>query len=57
MTDYVLSCESTVDLTKEYLENRQISYICYPYELDGAPHWDDFGEFKIYNSSATHGDR
>lgn len=49
MTDYVLSCESTVDLTKEYLENRQISYICYPYELDGAPHWDDFGESISYD--------
>ena len=49
MSTYVLSCESTVDLTKEYLEQRNISYICYPYELDGVPHWDDFGGSLSYD--------
>ena len=49
MNEYVLSCESTVDLTKEYLERRNIFYICYPYELDGVPHWDDFGESLSYD--------
>lgn len=43
MDTYVLSCESTVDLTREHLESRNISYICYPYELDGKPYRDDFG--------------
>ena len=49
MTDYILSCESTVDLTKEYLQQRGIAYICYPYELDGVPHRDDFGESLSYD--------
>ena len=48
MSDYVLSCESTVDLTKEQLENRNISYICYPYEVDGVVYQDDFGESVSY---------
>ena len=43
MDTYVLSCESTVDLTREHLESRNISYICYPYELDGKPYRDDLG--------------
>lgn len=43
MGNYVLSCESTVDLTREHLESREIHYICYPYELDGKPYRDDLG--------------
>lgn len=35
MDNYVISCESTVDLTKEHLLRRDIHYICYPYSLDG----------------------
>ena len=30
METYILSCESTVDLTREHLESRNINYICYP---------------------------
>lgn len=41
MNDYVLSCESTVDLTAEHLERRGISYIPYSYELGGVPRRDD----------------
>ena len=41
MNDYVLSCESTVDLTAEHLERRGISYIRYSYELGGVPRRDD----------------
>lgn len=35
MDEYVLSCESTVDLSREHLTRRDISYISYPFELDG----------------------
>ena len=35
MDRYVISCESTADLTKEHLLPRDIYYICYPYSLDG----------------------
>lgn len=44
MSKYVLSCESTVDLTKSYLQQRHIAYIGYPYELNGRFYKDDFGE-------------
>ncbi len=44
MSDYVLSCSSTVDLTREHLKRRDISYICFHYELDGKPYFDDLGE-------------
>ena len=35
MSDYVISCCSTADLTKEHFEKRNISYICFHYELNG----------------------
>ena len=41
---YVLSCCSTADLSKEHFERRDISYICFHYELDGVPHPDDLGQ-------------
>ena len=41
MSDYILSCESTVDLTPEHLERREIPYIRYTYELDGMSYRDD----------------
>ena len=44
MSKYVLSCESTVDLTKSYLQQRHIACIGYPYELNGRFYQDDFGE-------------
>lgn len=44
MGEYILSCESTADLTREHLERRGISYICYSYELDGVPCRDDLGQ-------------
>ena len=44
MNDYVLSCCSTADLTKEHFESRNISYICFHFELDGKQYIDDLGE-------------
>lgn len=43
MNNFILSCCSTVDLTKEYLENRDIRYVCLHFELDGVPYKDNFG--------------
>ena len=48
MSDYVISCCSTADLTKEKFEKRYISYICFHYELDGRQYQDDFGETIPY---------
>lgn len=44
MANYVLSCCSTADLSKEHFENRNIHYICFHYKLDGVDHPDDLGQ-------------
>ena len=44
MSDYVLSCCSTADLTKAHFEERDISYICFHYEMDGKQYSDDLGQ-------------
>ena len=43
MSGYILSCESTVDLSREHLEERGLSCICYPFELNGRMYRDDLG--------------
>lgn len=43
MEEFILSCESTSDLTKEHLDERNISYICNHYFLNEAEHVEDFG--------------
>lgn len=42
--NYVLSCCSTADMPKSYFVEREISYICFHYELDGVQYRDDLGE-------------
>lgn len=42
MSNYILSCSSTADLTKEQFEVRNIPVICYRYLLDGEERQDDF---------------
>lgn len=44
MNDYVISCCSTADLSREHFESRDISYICFHYELDGVQYPDDLGQ-------------
>lgn len=44
MANYVLSCCSTADLTKEHFKNRDIHYICFHYKLDGVDYPDDLGQ-------------
>ncbi len=41
---YILSCCSTVDLSKEHLERLGIHYICFHYTLDGKEYADDLGQ-------------
>jgi len=43
MREYILSCCSTADLTKEHFEERNIKYICFHYEMDGKQYSDDLG--------------
>lgn len=44
MSDFKLSCCSTADLSKEHFLSRNISYICFHFELDGKQYADDLGE-------------
>lgn len=43
MADYVLSCCSVCDLSREWLERRDIHYIYFNYQLNGMQCKDDFG--------------
>ncbi|MCC8066707.1 MAG: DegV family protein [Clostridiales bacterium] len=42
--DYILSCCSTADLSKEHMEKRDIHYACMHYFLDGKEYADDLGQ-------------
>ena len=44
MSDYILSCCSTADLSKEHFEQIDVKYICFHYELDGVEYPDDLGQ-------------
>lgn len=58
MSEYILSCCSTADLTEEHFRNRKISYICFHYELDGKQYMDDLGKsmpFDQFYAAMTNG--
>jgi len=44
MSDYILSCCSTADISKEHFEARDIKYICFHYKLNGVDYADDLGQ-------------
>jgi len=44
MNDYILSCCSTADLSREHFDKRDIHYICFHFYLDGKPYADDLGQ-------------
>ena len=44
MSEYILSCCSTADLSAEHFLKRKIHYICFHYELDGVQYLDDLGK-------------
>ena len=41
MPEYILSCCSTVDLTKENLEKRNINYVPFHFYLNDKHYYDD----------------
>ena len=43
MSDYVITCCSTADLTNELLKEREISYACFTFEANGVVYKDDLG--------------
>ncbi|MBP5091546.1 MAG: DegV family protein, partial [Bacilli bacterium] len=59
MPNYILSCTSTVDLSKEHLEQRNISYIRFHFNLNGVDYEDDLGQsipFKEFYSRMAKGE-
>lgn len=58
MSNYVLSCCSTADLSKEHMDRREIHYVCFHYELDGKQYADDLGQsiaFEDFYRAMTDG--
>lgn len=43
MSNYVISCCSTADLSKEHFEAIDVKYICFHFELDGTQYEDNLG--------------
>ncbi len=60
MSNYVLSCCSTADLSKEHFAERDIRYICFHYYLNGKQYADDLGQSMsfpdFYQAMADGGD-
>ena len=60
MSDFIISCCSTADLSKEHFEKRDIKYIYSHYELDGVQYPDDLGQTmpfdKFYQAMADGAD-
>ena len=44
MADYIISCCSTADLSKEHFEAIDVHYVCFHYILDGKDYPDDLGQ-------------
>ncbi len=44
MSDYILSCCSTADLSKEHFDRRDIHYVCFHYMLNDVSYPDDLGQ-------------
>ena len=44
MSNYILSCCSTADLSTEHFKRRDINYVCFHYFLDDVPYLDDLGQ-------------
>ncbi len=49
MNKYILSCDTAVDLTPEYLEQRNIPYISFHFNIDGTDYTDDLGKTLSYD--------
>lgn len=49
MSDYVISCCSTADLSAEHFAARKIEVVPFHYELDGVQYVDDLGQTMDYD--------
>jgi DegV family protein with EDD domain len=53
MSEYILSCCSTADLSKIHFTKRQIQYICFRFKLGDREYPDDLGE-SVYPEELYH---
>lgn len=44
MGDFILTCCSTADMSREYFEKRKIPYVCFHYNINGKEYEDDLGK-------------
>lgn len=44
MENYIISCCSTADLSREHFEKRDIHFVCFHFMLDGVMYDDDLGK-------------
>ena len=44
MNEFIISCCSTADLSREVLKENNIEYACFHYNIDGKDYLDDLGE-------------
>lgn len=44
LSDYRITCCSTVDLSSEFLMERDIPYACFHFQMDGKVYPDDLGK-------------
>ena len=48
MSDYIISCCSTADLSESHFQERNIKYTCFHYELNGVQYPDDLGKTMAF---------
>ena len=48
MNKYIITCSSTADLSKDYLDSRNIPYVCFRFTMDGVEYPDDLGVSVSY---------
>lgn len=44
MSDYIITCDSTVDLSEELLQEKGIPYVSFNFEAEGKTYKDDYGK-------------
>lgn len=44
MSEYVITCCSTADMTDDYFKRRDIPYVCFHFSMDGKTYADDLGK-------------
>ncbi|WP_459129690.1 DegV family protein [Guggenheimella bovis] len=50
---FILTCDSTVDLSNEELERMQVKYVPYTFQMDGVVYTDDLGKTMSYDEFFT----